>query len=252
MATLYSSYGYSYDGDSSDLTYSDYVSAGSSGGSFYGSGGFNVSSGITGYGHTDSYGDIDFCPLYVNSSGTYDIVTTISSGIAGIYDYTVGGWVMGSGYNNYTTGLYLDSWHTYDIGVMGFVSGESYSLAVSNGTTTPIGSTYSSALGMYASDISWGGDMGTVYPTYGSSTAYSGYTDWYADDDYSSVMNYTSDTYYAYTTGNVNLQFFDGTLNQWVGTGGYDYASAYLEASHDNYLIAVGYTTNQSYNVTVY
>lgn len=257
MSTLYTSGGYysTYDGDSTDLVVPNYVYAG------YGSD----------YGHTDSYGDIDYEHLYVSTTGYYNLNTTISTGIGGIYDYTAGAWVTGTGYNNYMTGLYLYSSHTYDVGVLGSTVGQTYSVSVdptyssgSGGTWGSIpggttggstsGTTYSSALNLYASSIAWSGDCGTIYPDSSSPTytVYGGYTDWSGDDDYAEVWNTSSRTYTGYSTGNTYIQFYDSSTSQWVGTGGYEYASAYLVGSHYNYLIAVGYTTGQSYSVSAY
>ena len=104
-----------YDGDSSDLTYSDYIYP-------------SYSGYTTAYGHTDSYGDSDYGYVSLSSSGYYNLSSTGNTS-AYIYDATAVSWVYGS---SYQSGLYLNSGHSNYVYVYGYTTGENYSVSVTS------------------------------------------------------------------------------------------------------------------------
>ena len=89
--------------------------------------------------------------------------------------------------------------------------------------------------------------MGTVYPDYSGYQTEYGYTDYSGDMDYADVDIYYSGYYNVSSTGNTYEYFYDGTTGSYLsGTSG-----VYLNANHDNYVAVYGYTTGESYSVTV-
>ena len=102
-----------YDGDTSDLTYNDYIYP-------------SYSGYTTAYGHTDWSGDSDYGYVSLSSSGYYSLSSTGNTN-AYIYDATADSWVYGS---SYQSGLYLNSGHSNYVYVYGYTTGESYSVSV--------------------------------------------------------------------------------------------------------------------------
>ena len=66
--------------------------------------------------------------IYVTSSGYYDLSSTGSTG-ACIYDATAGAYLFGS---SYQSNLFVETAHTNYLAVVGYSTGESYSV-----TATP-------------------------------------------------------------------------------------------------------------------
>ena len=95
-----------HDGDAADLTASDAIFP-------------EYASYRTVYGHTDSSGDWDFCPLYIAYSGYFDLSSTGNTGAA-VYDSTVGEWIYG---NSYQSNVFINVAHTNYLGVVGLYCG---------------------------------------------------------------------------------------------------------------------------------
>lgn len=103
-----------YDGDSADLTTSDYLYP-------------SYSGYQTVYGHTDSYGDMDQGYFVPSSSGYYDITASSSNINAYLYDITSSAYLYGA---SYQSNLYVNSSHSYYVRVFGYSTGESYNVTV--------------------------------------------------------------------------------------------------------------------------
>ena len=86
----------------------------------------------------------------------------------------------------------------------------------------------------------------TIYPSYSGYQSAYGHTDFYGDMDYGSVYLSSSGYYNVSSTGNTSSYLYDGTTGSWL-SGSYNY----LYASHTYYDVVYGYTTGQTYSVTV-
>ena len=103
----------SIDGNSADLNNSKYICPEYSG--------YQTASG-----HTDYYGDLDSCSLWLAGSGYYDLTSTGST-FSLIFDATAGTYLYG---NSYQSNLYLDATHINYLYVAGYTTGENYSVTV--------------------------------------------------------------------------------------------------------------------------
>jgi len=215
---------HSYDGDSTDLT--------TSSGYLYPS----YSSYQTVYGHTDSYGDLDYGYVYLSSSGYYDLTVTGNTS-AYIYDATTGTAYYGSSSSG---GSYLNSGHSNYVYVTGYTTGQTYTVTVKPDTTSHT----------YDGDSTDLTTTSYIYPSYSGYQSATGHTDSYGDADYGYVYLSSSGYYDLTATGNTSAYIYDST----TGTAYYGSSSSggsYLTAGHSNYVYVTGYTTGQTYTVTV-
>ena len=201
-----------YDGDASDLTTDDTLYAGASGGN-------------TLYGHIDSYEDWDWGTLVVNQSGYYSISGTGTTSVGVSDDTTHSFYYMQAQY-------LLNADHTYRVCAFGNTTGENYSV-----TVTPI------SVDEDSSDLYYD----YIYPDYsGYQTGY-GHIDSEYDVDYGILSLSYSGFYELTSTGNIHAYVYDATSGMNIGGGNY----IHLNPTHTNYLYVYGYTTGESYSVTV-
>jgi len=209
-----------YDGDSSDLTTSDY---------FYPEfGGYQ-----TGYGHTDFYGDMDFAPVYLWSSNYYDLRSTGTTESA-IWDNTSGNWLYG---DSYQSNVYINATHANYLFVRGYATGESYSATIAPRYVTDGDSS----------------DMTTenyLYPNYSGYQSGYGHTDFYGDLDYANLYMHTSGYYNVTSTGNTAAYVYDIAAGSLVYGSTYQ-SNLYLCSGHNYYIGVYGFTHGERYSVTV-
>ena len=190
----------------------------------------------TAYGHTDFYGDYDYCNLYLSSSGYFDLGATGAIDVY-VYDYTANVWVQDGNTSSYKSGLFLDASHINYLEVYGYTTGETYKV-----TAAPYSAVDGDESDLTTSDA--------IYPEYSDyQTAY-GHSDYYGDMDYAPMYIWTSGYFDVTSTGSTAAAVYDATAGYWLFGASY-MSTLYIDASHTNYVCVLGSNTGETYNVKV-
>lgn len=186
------------------------------------------------YGHTDGSNDWDYGNVYVTNSGWYSILSSGTS-LAYVYDATAGTMTIGPE-------IYITAGHTNYLEVNSFVDGESYSVNLKPSTLSHVTQAYDGD----SSDLTTSKYVCPAYSGYQTAT---GHTDSYGDWDYGAIfLNVGQSGYYdIFTTGSTAAYFYDATAGTWLSGSQH----VYLDETHYNYFGVIGYSTGQTYTVTI-